>query len=77
MFLNYLSVEQSELPDIFDYFFERKVNQIVESVNVAETVNNEKKKRVFTSFARPACLCRSALGNKVKICLFSTHLCYE
>ena len=40
MFLNNISVEQSDLPDTFADFFERKVNKIVESINVDETVYN-------------------------------------
>ena len=36
MFLNDILKEPSDLPDTFADFFERKVNQIVESVNIDE-----------------------------------------
>ena len=38
MFLNNILIEKSDLPNTFADFFERKVNQIVENVNIDETV---------------------------------------
>ena len=45
MFLNNILVEQSNLPDTFADFFKKKVNKIVESVNVDETVYNDKNSK--------------------------------